>query len=437
MATTPWATIVIGAGAAGLAAARTLSLADHSVLIVEARDRIGGRAYTIADSRSPVPIELGAEFIHGRPQVTFDLLREAGVAAIDGSDALYEFRDGELCAAADPFAAVGELMRRLDPEAPDESVDAFLERFAGDPALQQALTWTRMAVEGFDAADPAIASIRAIAEEWSAGTSIQTSHFRPLGGYTSLLTHLARSLPPSLVRLSLCTTVSEVEWEPGSVVVRGCSPAGAFEASAGCAVVTVPVGVLQRKSTARGGIRFSPPLPLEKRLAIEQLAMGPVFKVVLRFASAFWEEIRGGAYRDAAFFHAPETSFPTFWTTLPLRSSMLVAWAGGTRAARLVGAGHGEIVGLALEALGTIFGAGVDVRAQLEAAYFHDWQRDPSALGAYSYAKVGGADARAVLAAPVASTLFFAGEATASNADAGTVAAALETGVRAAREIAS
>jgi monoamine oxidase len=177
-------------------------------------------------------------------------------------------------------------------------------------------------------------------------------------------------------------------------------------------------------------------LPEEKRKAIAAIAMGPAIKLVFRFASAFWEDLHDGAYRDAAFFHSP-SMFSTFWTTVPLRSAELVAWTGGTNAMRLMNVSEEDVISQALDSLAILFGnTSADLKRRLEATYLHDWQRDSFSRGAYSYVKVGGDDARAALAAPLASSLFFAGEATATNGEAGTVGGALHTGLRAARQAA-
>jgi monoamine oxidase len=196
------------------------------------------------------------------------------------------------------------------------------------------------------------------------------------------------------------------------------------------AIVTLPAGVLNANA-----LRFDPPLPKSKRDAASCIVMGPVTKLVLRFRSAFWERVADGRYRDGAFFHNAGAAFPTFWTQLPLRAPLLVAWAGGPKADALAALGDDLLVATALDELRALFGAEADPHAEFEAVYFHDWQRDPYARGAYSYVAVGGGDARAQLAAPVDGVLFFAGEATAPASEAGTVAGALQSGERAAAEV--
>jgi monoamine oxidase len=168
---------------------------------------------------------------------------------------------------------------------------------------------------------------------------------------------------------------------------------------------------------------------------LKRLAAGPVIKVLLRFRSAFWEKLDRGRYARAAFFHSPGAVFPTFWTTLPVRTPLLVAWAAGPKAERLAGANADRLIGEALASLRSIFGEATGAERTLEGAWVHDWQADPYARGAYSYVTTGGEGAREALAAPLSDTLFFAGEAADTAGDAGTVAGALRSGVRAAREV--
>jgi monoamine oxidase len=156
---------------------------------------------------------------------------------------------------------------------------------------------------------------------------------------------------------------------------------------------------------------------------------------MLRFATSFWEALHQGRYRDAGFFHVPEAPFSTFWTPAPARAPLLVAWAGGPRALRLAaGASPAQIARKALASLEVLFGNALDVGAELRGFYYHDWQQDPFARGAYSYVTVGGSEARAALARPIEDTLFFAGEATDAEEE-GTVTGALQSGVRAAGEV--
>ena len=426
--------LIIGAGAAGLAAAAELARQGRPALVLEGRDRIGGRCWSHQEPQLSVPIELGAEFIHGRAVATFSLLRKAGTAAVDAPRNAWIIERGKLKPRTSFFAEVQSAMKKTGAPRKDMPFEAFLTRMLSRRLTQNAQTFARMLVEGFDAADPARASARAIVAEWTGEGSVGTSQFRPLGGYSALLASLARELDGSPVALRLQTTVHAVRWKRGSVEVEGSSFGQPFRASAARAIITLPLGVLQLPPDAPGAVRFLPALD-EKHRALHRLAAGPVVKVALGFRSAFWEEVDRERYRDATFFHSPQAAFPTFWTALPMRAPLIMAWAGGPRAARLAGLAPTDLIREAAACFMSIFDRRARTKAKLEAGHVHDWQQDPFARGAYSYVTVGGGRARAGLAAPLAKTLFFAGEATDTTGEAATVAGALESGRRAAREI--
>jgi monoamine oxidase len=395
--------IVIGAGAAGLAAAAELAQAGRSVLIVEARDRIGGRCYTRRMPGLAVPVELGAEFIHGRPQATLALLERAGVPGVD-STRTQRFVDRGTLRPVDAFAEAQKAMRATAVlKKRDLSFEAFLKSRKNLSRVTR--TFARMMVQGFDAADPALVSARDIADEWK--TALGSSQMRPQGGYGPLLASFVKD-----VSIKLNTEVREIRWQRGAVEVAGIR--------ARQAVITLPLGVLQSDS-----VRFSPPLT-EKRGALAKLASGPVIRVAMRFREPFWDE----RCPNVAFFHSPLAPFPTFWTPLPLRAPLLTAWAGGPKAARLTGSSQKELLQNAVTSVRSVFGR----IPQPEAAFVQDWQADLFARGGYSYVKVNGHGARHALAAPIEQTLFFAGEATDTD-QAGTVGGALQSGIRAAREL--
>jgi len=378
--------IVVGAGAAGLAAAARLARAGRSVLVLEARERIGGRCWTRRMAGVGAPVELGAEFIHGRPASTLALLEAAGVPGVDSRRAQRVLWRERLVAVegfaqAQKAARAHAILKRKDL--------SFAEFLATKKLAPLTRSLARMMVEGFDAADPERVSARDIVEEWS--HALSASQMRPQGGYGPLL----QTLVAPDTRICFGHAVRAIRWRPGAVEIDGLR--------ARQAVITLPLGVL-----------------------LARLASGPVIRVAMRFREPFWNE----RCPDVAFFHSLTASFPTFWTPLPMRAPLLTAWAGGPKAARLAGLPQRELLANALASLRSVFGR----IPRVEAFYAHDWQADPFARGGYSYVLVGGQGARSALARPVRNTLFFAGEATDAE-EAGTVAGALRSGQRAAREI--
>ena len=428
--------MVIGAGAAGLAAARYLAARSLRVVLVEARDRIGGRVLSRPSVRASVAMELGAEFIHGPAPQTKALLLAAGSAAIDtGGESWTRRDDGSLRRDDDNFVSAASILEGARSLAEDESVDRFLERFDQDPAMRETARTARAFVEGFDAADPAVASARAIANELRSGVDDEAA--RPLGGYPPMFEYLRNACASAGVRMLLSTTVRRISWGRGSVAVDVYDGSRELRTlRARVAIVTLPAGVL-RHTGDDTGVVFEPRLPAAKREALAAIEMGHVVKVVLRFRTAFWETIHEGRYRDAGFFRVTGQPFAVYWTQVPVRSEVIVAWVGGPKAVALSDVTEDECIGRALEGFGGLFGEPALARQEFEGAAMHDWSRDPFARGAYSYVATGGGDAREVLGSPLDDALFFAGEATSNDGQGGTVNGALETGERAAREAAT
>ena len=411
---------VIGAGVAGLSAGYHLAQAGRRVVVLEARERVGGRILTRGG------MELGAEFIHGRPKATLDLLRNAHIerAPLDGEH--WQLVNGRLELMSDSGDELRELIALASRKRGDRSVSSFLDEVSHDPARRDAARWLRNIIEGFDAADPEVASLKSIVSEWSGGAGIESDQTRPVGGYGAMVDYMLHRIDPTLVRIRRSTPVQHVRWSSaGAEVTVSAEASQAFEVSA--VIITVPLGVLQRAD-----IDFDPPLEA-KAEAFSGLAMGPVHRVMLRYPTAVWETFLGGPVRAGTFLHAPGEMFPTFWTHDP-GSSWLTAWCGGPRASRLDAKSDEGIIAAATEsarALLSFKGPAPDPVA----TQFHNWQRDPWSAGSYSYVTVGGLKARKALAKPIDGVLFFAGEATDSSGEATTVAGAIRSGIRAAREV--
>jgi len=424
--------IVVGAGAAGLAAAAHLSRHGKSVCILEARERIGGRIFTARPRSSIVPLELGAEFIHGESPAVFEQLRLAGDVAIDVAQTRYRApRPGRLKRSQDLFDALKRRLKAIPKPRVDLPLAEFLEQHRRrlSPTVRSFAT---MLVEGFDAADPARASAIEILKEWGSSSGADAPTFRPRRGYGALIESLAGRLDREKVRVQLESVVSEVRWRRGDATVLFSRHGEPCEVRASQAVITLPLSVMQLPPPAPGSVLFTPSLP-RKHLPLSRLLMGPVVKLVLCFSKPFWEQIDDAEHRDVAFFHVRNAPFPTFWTTLPVRSSILTAWSGGPKALQLVGRNTDEVLRAALASITELFGKRRNYHKLLEGVYWHDWQSDPYSSGAYSYAGVGCGTARRQLARPVESTLFFAGEAL-DEEESSSVGGALNTGKRAAEE---
>ena len=422
--------VIIGAGAAGLSAARHLAQAGCRVTVLEARERAGGRILTIPDADGH--LELGAEFVHGEPKATLDLLQAAGLHREVLTPAHLGVVNGRLAHVGVTGEGWNELLRLARRQPVDLTVEEFLrDATARNPSLAEAAEAMRALLQGFDAADPRRASLRVIVREWSGDSAASADQGRVLEGYGALVTHLTASLDRSLVSVKTGCQVRGVRWSPGGAeVIHGADGGSTMQAAA--VVVTLPLSILQLDQGQPSAVWFDPPLTTKAR-AIAGLAAGPVHRVLLRYPRAPWEVLMSGQVKPGTFFHAPGQPFRTFWTGRA-GSAWLTAWSGGPPAARLGVGSAGSIVDQAIASARTMFSAAGHRPAEPVETHFHDWQRDPFSMGAYSYVTAGAEDARGRLAAPVDGVLFFAGEATESSGEAATVAGALMSGERAAAE---
>jgi monoamine oxidase len=428
--------IIAGAGAAGLTALRELSCAGRRVLCLEARDRIGGRVHTIYDPLSAMPIELGAEFIHGRSPEIWDIVRSQQLVAYDCAQTAIHVKDGRVQHGKDGWELVDEVMQDMQSEAEhgkDRSFSAFLEQSAhSEDAKRLAASY----VEGFNAARKEIVSIASLAKDAAAADEIDGDRsMRLVNGYGALMQHILAGVDQREAKLQLNSIVRRVEWSPGraAVDVDSAIMGQTRRIQASRVVITVPLGVLQSGAEKCGDIVFDPP-PSETLEAARALRFGQVMRVILRFREPFWEE--NEELRGAGFLLSDEEFFPTWWTLLPVHSPLITGWSAGPHADGLLNAPRSEIISRALHDLARITGVSAEESGRLlESAYFHDWHADPFARGAYSYVPVGALDARETLARPIADTLYFAGEAAETSGHSATVHGAIASGRRAARQI--
>jgi monoamine oxidase len=441
--------IVVGAGAAGLAAARDLSRAGHQVTVIEARDRVGGRVHTIVDPKLAAPIELGAEFIHGKSPEIFQIIQGANLKLYEVNERHWYFEDGKVSRSHDFWKHIEKLMERMKSVGTavgaDRSLSEFLGSLPNDEEMRRAKSMVTRYVEGFHAADSGRIGIRGLLAANEAADSIEGDRaFRLERGYHSLLSALRGEAESHGATFQMNTAVKQIRWS-GNVATVVCESVtdqtARLDYSAAAVIVTIPLRLLQQDAN-NGGISFVPDLPVSKQVGIQHLAMGNVLKVNLKFRERFWEAAKvwdaNGepvSFHDAAFFHCPAAPLPTWWTQLPIRANLLVGWAGGPRADRLNSASGDEILDQGIASLVRIFNVPPnEIGDQLTDWHFHDWSRDPFTLGAYSYLPLNGLEAQQQLAAPIDGKLFFAGEAT-SVGHLGTVHGAIQSGQRAAAEV--
>ena len=439
------AVVVIGAGVAGLAAARELSAAGVETIVLEARDRIGGRVHTIFDDQVAAPIELGAEFVHGDPPEILDLARTAGFEIVETEgNSWYMNQAGELAPSSyEPPGSSDQLWEIADTYIgngrPDMSFDDFLRLPETIGISDQEKEWSKRFVSGFHAAEPGKVGIYGLVKTQNAEESINgmTSHRLPKG-YSQLANFLHEECKKKGVKLFFNNIVKSVDWVNQVVRIEARSPdEEAFFYESSSALVTLPVGVLKAATDSQSYVEFLPDIS-QKQQTLAKIEMGCARRVTLAFKEKWWaDELRriDSAGSELGFLFGQNVPISVWWTNEPSDVAMLTGWAGGPKATEMEKLGDDQFTDLAITSLSRIFRAGESMlESQLIRGFTCDWHDDPFSTGAYTYMGVGGADAARELATPLNGRLYFAGEGT-SDGHWGTVHGAIESGVRAAREI--
>ncbi|MEZ4861977.1 MAG: NAD(P)/FAD-dependent oxidoreductase [Caldilineaceae bacterium] len=414
-------TLIIGAGAAGLAAGRTLVAAGQSILILEARDRIGGRIWT-DENFAAFPIERGAELIHGEQTVTHDLLQAAGLQTLPAprKPLLRWGTATGMALIADLPPHLRQTMKALNAayaqlpqqynRATDESLAAYFRRHGFDAA---ALDMADVLFAQTCCASIETLSCADLAREMTVDHA-GLEEFRIREGYGTLLNHYSQGLP-----LRLNQPVQTIQWDEQGVRVR----AGHEVFQARHCMITVPVGVLQA-----GMITFDPPLSAAKQAAIAAFRMEAGTKLFYRFRAPLWDETVAYVCHTGVMAR--------WWTAGYPRpdAAVLCCYVTADRARQVDALAEADALQLGLDELAILLNR-PDVHEQCIAAQRIVWAHDPYARGAYAHIPPGEAAARPQLAAPEGDVLFFAGEATAYETNPQTVHGAIESGWRAAQEV--
>jgi len=324
--------LIIGAGAAGLAAARDLATAGVPVTILEARERIGGRVYTYHDSTAAVPIELGAEFVHGKHPALMKILEESMIPFCDVSERHLYFDKGKLINSHEFWNELTALMDLLSLDKPDQTFKEFLASLPDNYVSHQASEVASLFVQGFHASRIDRIGTHGLVKANEAEDEIGGEKgFRVLSGYDRVVQALYDEAVAKGAEVKLRTVVKEIHWDSDVVEVVGLDDAGSQQRFRTARVlITLPLGVLQADSDQPGAVRFVPQLPEEKRDAIQTLVMGHALRITLLFRERFWERLEkrepmsGEEWSQFGFIHNPEASLPTWWTQLHIRAPVLV-----------------------------------------------------------------------------------------------------------------
>eukprot|EP01102_Stenamoeba_stenopodia_P015463 TRINITY_DN5274_c0_g1_i1.p1 TRINITY_DN5274_c0_g1~~TRINITY_DN5274_c0_g1_i1.p1 ORF type:complete len:478 (+),score=105.93 TRINITY_DN5274_c0_g1_i1:52-1485(+) len=460
--------IVIGAGAAGLAAARRLNDCNKRVLVLEARSRVGGRIHTLLPGEqircssgagekeeqhnsleAEFPIELGAEFIHGENTTTRRLADAFGLTVIPvvRMDRLHWFEPTHK-----PFAverkhlkgvAIGDVIDRLlkayeeledwkqgdkDKETVDVSLGEYLrqrgfndeERKIGDVLLAQTCC---AHLESLSCNDLRREMIR---------DQAGALEFRIEEGYRSFLDKLKSGL-----EIEYDAEVNEVIWDSEGVTIGLENKPTSFSAKA--CIVTLPVSLLKSQRVV-----FNPPLGEQRRRALECFKMEAATKLIYSFSELLW---------DPELTYMAHTGLVARWWTPgyhregQFKNHLIVAYITAHRAAEIDSLPESEALALGMKDLALLLPpvrskklTFQELQERCVASKRVSWSKDPFALGGYAHVSVpnnytmADKDPRLVLAQPEEQTLFFAGEATAYDSNPQTVHGALDSGIRAANQ---
>ena len=417
--------IVIGAGISGLAAARHLTDHGWDVLVLEARDRIGGRIWT-GQRWADCPSDLGASWIHGitdNPIAALAAKAKAKTVVTDPDSTAYYLPDGKAATnaqvqaingwAAKTASAISKYQNNQDRDASLRSV------------VEQAVRWSSLsdydkALLGYDLNDyehEYSGSVdRMSVQEFDSDADLKGKDVLFPAGY-----HQITDLVAAGLSIRTGQVVKRIDWNSGGVTVT--TDKGTFQADQ--AVVTLPLGVLQS-----GVVTFGPGLPAAKLAAIGGLGMGVLNKCYLRFPTTFWADSDWLGYVPAVDKYGQWAQWINI--TRPTGKPVLLGFNAADFGRAIEAWSDTQIVDSAMATLRTIYGSGIPAPLDYQITR---WASDPYALGSYSYHPIGSTPAmRDELAASIDGLLYFAGEAT-SRPSFATVHGAYDSGIRAAKEV--